>query len=116
MRSVASEERVGGRAGTAAQGKGRVRASQPACFLFCFPLHSVLLHPSAPQCAFLHSSRVQRCFYKLFSNECVKNSCEVQCEAFARQVVTINSIAVKYHCARNLFAIAQRQSAFRVES
>jgi hypothetical protein len=38
---------------------------------------------------------MHRYSYKLFSNEWVKNSCEVQSEALARQVAAINSIAEK---------------------
>jgi hypothetical protein len=38
---------------------------------------------------------MHRYSYKLFSNEWVKNSCEAQSEALARQVAAINSIAEK---------------------
>jgi hypothetical protein len=38
---------------------------------------------------------MRRYSYKLFSNEWVKNSCEVQIEVLARQVAAINSIAEK---------------------
>ena len=85
MRSVL---RTGwGPRGDSGSARGRVRATQPASFFFCFPLHFKPEHAGGrptPRLSFSfaaignrlasYSCRMHRYFHKVLSNECVKNN------------------------------------------